>query len=192
MACAGAQPRAPRLQSQVAVMAAARVDLSARRADAENLPPDDPSGEASKRPRLCADDEEAKNFFPEPPCRCTRIKRTGWAADDFLKRPVGVHEVQPKENTAVKFHAVFGARLGHQPVHLGCFATAPEAAAAWDNEARRRGFRLVNTPQPGERCVLQAVRLRGEFAERAGFPHLPQLPAWRLLQPNDQVQSVNS
>ena len=74
-----------------------------------------------------------------------------------------------------------------ESVHLGCFPTATQAAAAWDMEARRRGWRLVNSPQPGEMDILHGIASAAELVNRFGFPRPPTNRTWRL-----KIQAVRS
>ena len=103
----------------------------------------------AKRPRSPLPDAEPLEEPPDARCGCVRINRVGWTDRDLLTWPIGVHAVE-----GGRFHATWGDRSG-PPLHLGCFASAGEAAGAWDAEARRRGWSLVNRPQAaGEQCVL--------------------------------------
>ena len=73
-------------------------------------------------------------------------------------------------------------------MHIGCFSNAVEASVAWDNESRRRGMLLLNSPCPdsaecGVRLVLQQRVDRFEASPRdAGFPYVTVDAAWRSRQ----------
>ena len=130
-----------------------------------------------------------ENIPPTAGCSCVRIQRAGWTAQDLTEWPVGVFEVSSHGTS--RYHATFGARAGGQWTHLGCFAIPGKAASAWDGEARRRGWTIVNSPsRPGEESILEAIRQRGEFAERAGFPHAPSDTPWRLRQLDSVLQAA--
>lgn len=94
----------------------------------------------------------------------------------MLAWPVGVHAV-----SGDRFHATWGrAGMGGPSVHLGCFSAREEAAASWDAEARRRGWKLVNKPDvaAGERSARLAI----EGASAAAFPVVPTDAAWRARE----------
>ena len=161
------------------------------------------SSSLMKRPRLAdavgADgfdldgvdiDEDACSHPPLhalPRCGCTRMLRIGWGEAEIFGRPVGVFQVlsvgaaPPQMAThGIRYHAIFGGQSASEAVHLGCFATSADAAAAWDVEARSRGWQLVNEPVgPDEQSVLTKLRRYAELVSACGFPFVPTTPAWR-------------
>ena len=120
----------------------------------------------AKTPRLGRQDDRLA------PCNCKRVLRYGWSMTDYLEWPIGVYAVE-SESGSRRYHAMFGASATSKYAHLGCFQTKAEASAAWDSEARRRGWRLVNTPlSPFELPIVDDVRSAGELIGRLGFPHV--------------------
>lgn len=148
------------------------------------------SGSHLKRARV--DGVENEPSAANCTCCCDRVKRAGWTVADLLTQPVGVHEMRTAAGE-VRYHASFGARAGCQSLHLGCFSSIHAAACAWDAEARRRSWQLVNSPKTdGEMCVLEVLRARGVTAERIGFPHVDTDHEWRSRQLDALLHSAQA
>ena len=137
--------------------------------------------------------EDAENIDPNEcsavlTCACQRIARIGWTEADLLAHPVGVHVAAKDAQGGVRHHAIFGARRLHEPwKFIGCYESITSAAAAWDEEARRRGISLVNRPHSvQELSVLHALPRRIASIERSGpehgFPYVTTDAGWRERQ----------
>ena len=123
---------------------------------------------------------------PAGGCRCARHARLAqeWDEQRWLDWPIGVDEMLARGTSgpaaaAPRFHATFAGG-----VHLGCFATATEAADAWDAEARRRGQRVLNSPRDSSGEVSAAGHLRAVLAAlpSRALPPLPSDQAWRSAE----------
>ena len=123
---------------------------------------------------------------PASGCRCVRHARLAqeWDEHRWLDWPLGVNEMLARAPSgaaaaAPRFHATFAGC-----VHLGCFATAAEAAGAWDAEARRRGQRVLNSPRASTGEVGAAGHLRAALAALPShaLPPLPSDQAWRAAE----------
>ena len=125
---------------------------------------------------------------PAGGCRCARHARLAkeWDEQRWLDWPIGVDEMlclargpSGPAAAAPRFHATFAGG-----VHLGCFATATEAADAWDAEARRRGQRVLNSPRGSSGEVSAAGHLRAvlEALPSHALPPLPSDQAWRSAE----------
>ena len=127
---------------------------------------------------------------PAPGCTsCVRHARLAQEWDElrWLSWPLGVDEMLARGPSgaaaASRFHATFAGGI-----QLGCFATAAEAADAWDAEARRRGQRVLNSPRAaaaGEVGEVGAVgHMRAALAAlpSCALPPLPSDPAWRASE----------
>ena len=159
-----------------------------------------------KRPKLaenvprapllpCAPNGPAAHLQAAPPaahasgCRCVRHARLAqeWDEHRWLSWPLGVDEMLARGPSgaaaaAPRFHATFAGS-----VHLGCFATAAEAAGAWDAEARRRGQRVVNAPRAptaatGEVSLVGHLRAALAALPSHALPPLPSDQAWRAAE----------
>ena len=177
----GGRGRAWRSTRTVAVGGnrAFKKEMSKRRRDPEEDENVDPRSYANVEAGTTA------NF-----CGCARTPRVGWSEAEFLSQPLGVWN-------AVKFdcgrevghrrHALFGARsAGESWSFLGCFETDHAAAAAWDMEARKKGYKMTNAPAAGESSAADALRERVLRIERSGpdsgFPYVTVNPTWRAGQ----------
>ena len=126
---------------------------------------------------------------PAGGCRCARHARLAqeWDEQRWLDWPIGVDEMLARGTSgpaaaAPRFHATFAGG-----VHLGCFATATEAADAWDAEARRRGQRVLNSPRDSSGEISAAGHLRAVLAALPSRA-LPPLPSDQAtpMKPNSQ------
>ena len=130
----------------------------------------------------------AQGAVPVSGCRCVRHARLAqeWDEHRWLSWPLGVDEMLARGPSgaaaaAPRFHATFAGS-----VHLGCFATAAEAAGAWDAEARRRGQRVVNAPRAstatGEVGAVGHLRAALAALPSHALPPLPSDQAWRAAE----------
>ena len=136
-------------------------------------------------------------------CGCVRISRRGWTEADVYGQPIGVHEVYPAASMVQRgwagglprnrYHAIFGAPSPADAIFLGCFATIEAAAAAWDEEARRRNWRIANFPiDAGEQKATQVLRQHTALVGAAGFPTVPSDSRWRALQLRAALSAAHS
>jgi len=110
---------------------------------------------------------------------CKFIVRRPWTIERLLAEPYGVStRCNSSKVKAYRYHASFPTGDGRMRF-LGCFATADAAKKAWDLEARRLGWNIVNEPQSGEASIQSVIQ--GRFAElrSSGFPYPPSALNWR-------------
>ena len=114
-------------------------------------------------------------------CRCSRIIRRNWTTTTLLSHPIGVYE-QVTSHGQTRFHAVFSSPSGDSI--LGCFQTIHAAAAAWDAEARRHRWELLNMPVGvSEQCILSVLRTALlPTGKDVQFPFPPTDTVWRSKQ----------
>lgn len=149
----------------------------------------------NKRPRTPlaprTNSGEAPTSFSVSSCRCIRHARLArdWDEARWLSAPLGVSEMLGRGELSgqERWHATFVCGGdGSTTLDLGCFASAEAAAAAWDDEARRRGRRVLNRPRPAPSGEVSAVEhLRATLAALPSDGALPPLPTdstWRALQ----------
>lgn len=123
-----------------------------------------------------------------PACRCIRHARLArdWDEARWLSAPLGVSEMLGRDalSGAQRWHATLvGGDDGGSSLELGCFASAEAAAAAWDDEARRRGRRVLNRPRPGEVSVVEHLRATlAALPPDGALPPLPIDDTWRAEQ----------
>ena len=121
-------------------------------------------------------------------CRCIRHARLAqdWDEARWLSAPLGVSEMLGRGALSgqERWHATFVCGGDSSTsIELGCFATAEAAAAAWDDEARRRGRRVLNRPRPGEVSVFDHLRATlAALPPDGALPPLPTDAAWRAEQ----------
>ena len=148
--------------------------------------PNDPAAHLQAAPPAAHEQGAASHSWAS--CRCVRHARLAqeWDEHRWLDWPVGVDEMLARGPSgaaaaAPRFHATFAGG-----VHLGCFATATEAAGAWDAEARRRGQRVLNSPRGSTAAgeVGAAGHLRAALAALPShaLPPLPSDQAWRAAE----------
>ncbi len=160
------------------------------------MPPSEPGGTSAEAISGAAAKKQ-RSLPPRPPlaqlqgngCRCARFARLAseWDAQRWLSTPLGTVEVLGRDATAgprvsasSRFHATL-LTAGAAEELLGCFGTADAAADAWDEAARRRGRRVVNSPR-GD-AEVRAVRRMDDILRALPADGLPPLPiddAWRL------------
>ena len=148
--------------------------------------PNDPAAHLQAAPSAAREQGAASDSWAS--CRCVRHARLAqeWDEHRWLDWPLGVCEMLARGPSgaaaaAPRFHATFAGG-----VHLGCFATAAEAAGAWDAEARRRGQRVLNSPRGSTTAgeVGAAGHLHAALAALPShaLPPLPSDQAWRAAE----------
>ncbi|CAD7926005.1 unnamed protein product [Amoebophrya sp. A120] len=125
---------------------------------------------------------------------CTgKQPRRGWTEADLISQPVGVYAFKCTPPHRVRYHALFPVSRTDQRF-AGCFATAQEAAQAWDAAARAGGWRVVNAPRDVVRELAFPDYLRGKIAAAkqpaATFPHPPSEVRWRTNELKEVLRDV--